>query len=681
MSDRDESLPSASAHPIGDGATPENRLDSWKEIARYLNRDVTTVQRWEKLEGMPVHRHLHGRIGSIHAYRAELDAWARGRTAQSVPEEVKTTSARSPGRPFSLLKMRLVLTACVAGLAILLVARAVDRTGYFWRSPLDGARFQTLTDFDGIEESAAISRDGQFVAFLSDKEGQPDVWVTQVASGQFHNLTKGSVQDISNPSLRSLGFSPDGALVTFWKKTPGGPKGDIGTWAVPTLGGQPRPYLEGVAEFDWSPDASRLAFHTPGPGDPMFVSGGGLAATAKSIFAAPKGLHSHFPVWSPDMKYLYFVQGSLPDKLDIWRITPTGGEHEKITSHAGPVSYPVFLNERTLLYLAGDTDGSGPWLYSMDLEHRTAHRLTSELDRYTSLAASADGRRLVVTRTSPKITLWKFTLDKPPVNLSSASRISLNTGAGFSPRLGPGYLLYVSSGNGGQSIWKFAEGNATELWRGPGAHILGAPAISPDGADIAFSVQLGQKSLLHTMRADGTNVRIINDSLRLNGSPAWMPAEASITVSAGSRDAPRLYRIPLDGKAPSVLVNEYSLDPAWAPDGRFAVYSGPDVGTTFPMKAITASAKPLSAPSLTLTRGARRLKFLPGGKELVFLRGDLQHKNLYAINLESGIERQLTNLSADFNIRDFDIAPDGREIVLERVQQNSDLVLLEIPKR
>lgn len=58
---------------------PEDRLDSWKEIGAYLNRDVTTVQRWEKREGMPVHRHLHDRMGSVYASRAELDAWARGR--------------------------------------------------------------------------------------------------------------------------------------------------------------------------------------------------------------------------------------------------------------------------------------------------------------------------------------------------------------------------------------------------------------------------------------------------------------------------------------------------------------------------------------------------------------------------------------------------------------------------
>lgn len=45
----------------------DERLGSWKEIANYLSRDVTTVQRWEKREGMPVHRHLHDKRGSVYA--------------------------------------------------------------------------------------------------------------------------------------------------------------------------------------------------------------------------------------------------------------------------------------------------------------------------------------------------------------------------------------------------------------------------------------------------------------------------------------------------------------------------------------------------------------------------------------------------------------------------------------
>ena len=60
----------------------EGRLDSWKKIAVYLKRDVTTVQRWEKREGMPVHRHVHDKTGSVYAFRSELDVWSQSRSAQ-----------------------------------------------------------------------------------------------------------------------------------------------------------------------------------------------------------------------------------------------------------------------------------------------------------------------------------------------------------------------------------------------------------------------------------------------------------------------------------------------------------------------------------------------------------------------------------------------------------------------
>jgi len=64
----------------------------------------------------------------------------------------------------------------------------------------------------------------------------------------------------------------------------------------------------------------------------------------------------------------------------------------------------------------------------------------------------------------------------------------------------------------------------------------------------------------------------------------------------------------------------------------------------------------------------------------VILRGDIQHKDLWRIDLETGAERKLTNLATDFDIRDFDISPDGREVVLERVQGHSDVVLLDLPR-
>jgi adenylate cyclase len=65
------------AHKVTEGR--DERLDSWKEIASYLNRGVRTVQRWESEAGLPVHRLQHEKLGSVYAWRCELDAWWRGR--------------------------------------------------------------------------------------------------------------------------------------------------------------------------------------------------------------------------------------------------------------------------------------------------------------------------------------------------------------------------------------------------------------------------------------------------------------------------------------------------------------------------------------------------------------------------------------------------------------------------
>jgi TolB-like protein/tetratricopeptide (TPR) repeat protein len=76
------------------GKAPDDRLDSWKAIAAYLKRDVTTVQRWEKREGMPVHRHLHDKGGSVYASTAEIDAWLRVRRLRSEDEQQESRGER-----------------------------------------------------------------------------------------------------------------------------------------------------------------------------------------------------------------------------------------------------------------------------------------------------------------------------------------------------------------------------------------------------------------------------------------------------------------------------------------------------------------------------------------------------------------------------------------------------------
>lgn len=539
-------------------SSADDRLDSWKEIAAYLKRDVTTVQRWEKREGMPVHRHLHDRLGTVYAFRADLDAWTRslklrhasdqepsivgaGTVGSPGPEIQDTTSApgsvaggslgAEPVAPTGRVSRRVMIAAAMIAVVAVTFAFRHGLDDGSRRNPLEQARFERLTDFDGIAEAAAISRDGRFVAFLSDRDGPMDVWLTQLGTGQFHNLTGGGFRALVNPSVRTLGFSPDGSYLTFWtRKADGSNPGDIGIWAVPILGGQPRPYLEGAAEADWS-DEGRLVYHTPGPGDPMFVREPGQESAGRQIFAAAAaGLHSHYLLWAPNHSFIYFVQGSLPDALDIWRIKPSGGAAEQITHHNSPVSHPVRWGDRTLLYLADAPDHSGPWIYSVDVESRLPRRISSGLERYTSLAASTDGRRLVATVASPKGTLWRMPLTDAVSDASAATRILLTTGSGSLPRLGPDYLLYVSADGAGDGIWRLAAGRTTELWNAPGVRIIGGPAITPDGKRIAFSTEQGGRTVLYMMDADGANARVAARSLVLQGAPAWAPDDGSEIV-------------------------------------------------------------------------------------------------------------------------------------------------------
>jgi dipeptidyl aminopeptidase/acylaminoacyl peptidase len=288
---------------------------------------------------------------------------------------------------------------------------------------------------------------------------------------------------------------------------------------------------------------------------------------------------------------------------------------------------------------------------------------------------------VVATLASPKGTLWRVPVSGARAPMSAARRIALNTGSGSSPRFGAGQLLYVSSKATGDSIWKLQGETASEVWSAPDARILGAPAVARDGARIAFSIRRNGQTSLWVANADGTEARQMGASLEIQGAPAWTPDGRAVTVAAVADGHPRLVNLPLDGGSPVVLAQEYSVDPTWSPDGELVVFSGPDIGTTLEVKARKADGSSYPLPRLMLTRGARHLSFMPGRRSLVVLRGELQHKDLWLIDLETGAEHQLTDLAPDFTVRDFDVSPDGGEIVLEQVQQHSDIVLLEIPRR
>jgi len=575
------------------------------------------------------------------------------------------------------------LSALAAGLALVgaTLWHALRPSSDTQSDPLDRYVISRLTEFEGAEEQAAISRDGRLVVFLREGEGRWDVWVGLIGTHDYKRLTDATMRELRNPAVRSLGFMPDGSHVMIWTRTKDPELGEVvdAGWAVPTLGGSPQPYLRNIAELDWSADGRRIAFHTAEAGDPMFVADADQREESKQILVSAAGPHNHFPLWSRDGGYIYFVHGYAPDEMDLWRVASAGGKPERLTHHNGRVSFPAWFDDRTLLYLATAEDGSGPWVHAFDLPNGATRQLNTGGREFSSLAASADGRRIVATDVHSTSSLWRAAMPRDAaLGGSSATRLDIPSPRGMSPKFGKDFIVYRTRSAGADGINMFADGITSELWSGARGRMTAGPAISPDGTRIAFPVQRRGRTQLYLVNADGSGLRGLAQELDVRGAPAWSPDGNWIAVGAMKGGGLHLFRIPVAGGAPVQLGDAQATDPAWSPSGKFLVYCGEDVGTNFSVKAVNADGTPRALPPLVLSRGSKRIQFLDE-ERLAVLKGDLSRKELWAVDLRHGGEQQLTDLGPGPAIRDFDISHDGREIVFDRVREDSDIVLMELP--
>lgn len=221
----------------------ETPLESWKEIAAYLQRNAVTVRRWEKEEGLPVHRHSHKSRSSVYAYPSEIDSWRTSRKVAVEPPPVK--------RFWRVPAFALTMLAC-----LIMVGNGVrPQAASAQQGPLAKRLVPAKNDIDYY----TVSSDGQWLGGTDWKKG--DLVLTRVSNGEIRRMTTGTDGGLSWGESPML--SPDQKQVAYWWCCPNSNNGELRV--MPNEPGAKSRVLVGSAgEWDGADDAFPIAWSADG---------------------------------------------------------------------------------------------------------------------------------------------------------------------------------------------------------------------------------------------------------------------------------------------------------------------------------------------------------------------------------------------------------------------------------
>lgn len=302
------------------------------------------------------------------------------------------------------------------------------------------------------------------------------------------------------------------------------------------------------------------------------------------------------------------------------------------------------------------------------------------LDQYTSIAASADGRKLVATVGAPKASLWSVPILDRLAEERDVKPFAVPTVRALAPRFGASSLFYLSSLGTGDGLWRYREGQALEIWKGADGSLLETPSPSPDGR-VSIVLRRTGKGQLHILAADGAELQPIAESIDVQGTGSWSPDGKWIVTGGRDAGGPGLFKIPLEGGSPVRLAAGPALNPIWSPDGNLIVYTGTNTRTFAPLLALRPDGTKVELPRISVRRLGERARFTPDGRSLIYMQGLLAAQDFWILDLASMKSRPLTRLQNRAVMRSFDITPDGKEIVFDRLRENSDIVLIDLPQK
>ena len=456
------------------------------------------------------------------------------------------------------------------------------------------AEVKRLTFDSGLALNPAVSPDGKYLAFASDRagEGNLDIWVQALPGGEPVRLTKDAA-DEDFPS-----FSPDGNKIAFQSERDG-----RGIYSIPILGGEPRLLAQKAIRPRYSPDGQRLSFADPSSLRQTLTAAvflmpaeGGARTEFRTEFFA-----SSNPIWSPDASRLLYAAATDPQseskgfQLDdavlggsAWySASISGGQPVRIEPSAEFAhflqAFPLplaWLRSNRILFSYASGDAINLWVARLSADNRRMigppEQVTFGTGRITDASVTESGAVVfAVTATRPR--LWDIPLDaRETRNKGDPMAVGTNRDFTYWPSLSDtGKLAYVAQRSDKFDLWlrDLPSGKETLLASLEGDINLVSTYINRTGTQVAYTTLHEGKPAIYTIGAGGgTAEKICEGCGQLR---SWSPERRVMLSQDTEFDGAkrRINRIDaVSGRKTVLLEKNLLYAPDLSPDGEWVTF-------------------------------------------------------------------------------------------------------------
>ena len=543
-----------------------------------------------------------------------------------------------------------------------------------------------LVTYSGHDTSPAVSPDGKTIAFTSDRDGQPRIWLKQLKGGGEATVSAGP-DDFPR-------FSPDGNSVLF-SRTEGG---TTSLYRITLLGNDPHKVVENAEQGDWSPDGMQIAFIRIDRHQDKILSALFLIDVAGGVereLTRFEGELVGFPRWSPDGGHIILntpplITSGVLRKLFL--VDVRDGNFQEIRPESlGMLSTAAWVSSDEIVFMqsesitGGGTAVSAARAFREDIRTHRQHPLFWVGSGGSTLDLLPDGR-VIFDSMSGRQNLREYDLDgRSPPRWITHGMINDRQ-----PVFAPGgeRVVFSSNRSGNLDLWEISPrtGVVRSITDDPADDW--DPGFSPDGRSLLWSSNRGGNLEIWASNPDGTGAHQVTH----DGVDAQNPTQTRdrrwIVYSCANRKHPGLWRIHPDGTGAELLAQGAVQIPQVSPDGIWATYlirvrtmTALHVIRVEDGKDMTFAVLPEPRRKTSVQPG--RARWTPDGKRIIFTGQDERGLDgVFSQDFVPGTDttstrRPLAGFDPDWITESLGLSPDGQRLVLSESERVFSLMIAE----